>query len=167
MQEDRTNPLPPGRIAGLDYGTKRIGVAVTDSGQRIASPLDNYQRQNEEADARYFRQLVQQEQIELFVVGLPVHCSGEESQMSAVARQFGHWLQDQTGVTVAFFDERFTTHEANQLLAAGQLTRKARAARRDKLAAQIMLSAFLETQHSAPRPPSDLADDMRPDRPLH
>ena len=61
--------------------------------------------------------LVTQQQIAGFVVGLPVHLDGRESQKSIEARQFGQWLQETTGVSVVFFDERFTTAEAEQLLA--------------------------------------------------
>ncbi len=58
--------------------------------------------------------------------------------------QFGEWLNLLTGVPVEFFDERFTTAEAEELLGAAKLTKKKRQARRDQLAAQIMLTAYLE-----------------------
>ncbi|MEE2707949.1 MAG: RuvX/YqgF family protein, partial [Planctomycetota bacterium] len=56
-----------GRVAGIDYGTVRIGVAITDRQRRIASPLDNYQRQSEPADADYFRDLATSHEVALFV----------------------------------------------------------------------------------------------------
>ena len=135
-----------GRLAGIDYGTVRIGIAITDPGQRIASPLSIYKRQDEAADAGFFRHLVAQQQIVGFVVGLPVHLDGRESPKSLEARQFGQWLQKTTGVSVVFFDERFTTAEAEQLLSGAELTKKQRKERLDKLAAQILLTAFLETR---------------------
>jgi putative holliday junction resolvase len=133
-----------GRLAGIDFGTVRIGVAVTDMERRIASPIVNYTRRGEMADAEYFRKLAKEEQIASFVVGLPVHLDGRESQKSAEARQFGQWLAQVTGVNVVFFDERFTTAEAEQALAGAELTKKQRKARLDKLAAQILLTAYLE-----------------------
>ncbi len=133
-----------GRLAGIDYGTVRIGIALTDTEQRLASPWDNYTRRGEAADAKYFQCLARDEEIATFVVGLPVHLSGRESQKSQEARQFGQWLNAQTGVPVVFFDERFTTSEAEQLLGAAELTKKQRKARLDKLAAQILLTAYLE-----------------------
>lgn len=133
------------RIAGIDYGTVRIGVALADADVGIASPLATHARQNAELDARYFRQLVTQEEISKFVVGLPVHLDGGESQKSHEARAFGAWLANETGVPVEYFDERFTTAQADELLALGELTKKKRKARRDQLAAQIMLAAYLES----------------------
>lgn len=133
------------RIAGIDYGTVRIGVAVADAEVGIAGPHENYTRRNKQLDAEYFQRLVTEEAIGRFVVGLPVHLSGEESQKSAEARTFGQWLGEVTGVPVEFFDERFTTAQAEELLGAAELTKKQRRARRDKLAAQIMLTAYLES----------------------
>jgi putative pre-16S rRNA nuclease len=132
------------RLAGIDYGTVRIGVAITDTERRIASPLVNYTRRGPTAEAEFFRQLTKQEQIACFVVGLPVHLDGRESQKSTEARQFGKWLADITGKSVVFFDERFTSSEAEQALAGAELTKKQRKARLDKLAAQILLTAYLE-----------------------
>ncbi len=133
-----------GRLAGIDFGTVRIGVAITDAERRIASPLVNYTRRGATADAEFFRQLTNKEQIAGFVVGLPIHLDGHESQKSTEARQFGKWLADITGKSVVFFDERFTSSEAEQALAGAELTKKQRKARLDKLAAQILLTAYLE-----------------------
>jgi putative Holliday junction resolvase len=132
------------RIAGIDYGTVRIGIALATSGVGIASPYENYNRRGEKQDAKYFRDLAAQEKIDRFVVGLPVHLSGDESQKSAEAREFGQWLTQLTGVSVEFYDERFTSAEAEQYLLDSNLTSKQRKARLDKLAAQIMLSSYLE-----------------------
>jgi len=133
------------RIAGIDYGTVRIGVALADTEVGIASPLATHTRQNAEVDARFFQRLVAEDAIGRFVVGLPVHLDGRESQKSREARDFGKWLEATTGVPVDFFDERFTSSEADQVLAIGELTKKKRQARRDQLAAQIMLTAYLES----------------------
>ncbi|HEY2828058.1 MAG TPA: Holliday junction resolvase RuvX [Pirellulales bacterium] len=133
-----------GRLAAIDFGTVRIGVAVADLEHRIASPLVNYTRRGDKADAEFFRKLATQEQITGFVVGLPVHLDGRESQKSTEARQFGQWLAQTTGVNVVYFDERFSTAEGEQALAAADLTKKQRKARLDKLAAQILLTAYLE-----------------------
>jgi putative holliday junction resolvase len=134
----------PGRVAGIDYGTVRIGIAVTNPEQTIASPLENYTRGSREQDAKRFQRLVADEGIVGFVVGLPIHLDGGESQKSTEARQFGQWLAETTGLAVEFFDERFTSHEAEQFLLAADMTRKRRKKRMDMLAAQIMLSAYLE-----------------------
>jgi putative Holliday junction resolvase len=154
-----TEPFPlRGRIAGIDFGDVRVGVAVTDCGQTLASPYENYTRGGPEADARHFRRLVEQEQIVGFVVGLPVHSSGQESRKSQEARQFGRWLTAQTGAPVCFFDERYTTVEADQILGEAQLSRKRRKRRRDMVAAQIMLAAYLESGKRARLEPEGLED---------
>ena len=139
---------PPGRLAGIDFGTVRIGIAITDIEQRLASPLENYTRRGEAADANHFRRLADAERVDRFIVGLPVHTSGDESAKSLEARRFGEWLGRVTGKPIEFFDERYTTSEAEQLLLGVKLTKKQRKARLDKLAAQILLTAYLE---SAPR----------------
>lgn len=134
-----------GRLAGIDFGTVRIGVAVTDPGRMIASPLDNYQRVNETADAQYFRDVVEEERIVGLIVGLPLHTDGNESQKSKEARAFGRWLSAQTDLPVDFFDERFTSTFAHEILSQGGMTNKKKKKRLDKLAAQIMLTAYLES----------------------
>ena len=133
------------RIAGIDYGTVRIGIATADTDVCIATPYENYTRRTLELDADYFSTFGKEERIGRFVVGLPVHLHGGESQKSMEAREFGLWLQETTGVPVEFFDERFTTSEADAILNSVKLTKKKRQARRDQLAAQIMLTAYLES----------------------
>jgi putative Holliday junction resolvase len=134
-----------GRIAGIDYGNVRLGVAVTDPEQRLASPLENYIRCGDASDAKWIRQLAAGERIVGFVVGLPVHTDGQESRKSAEARAFGRWLGEVTGLPVRFFDERYTSAQAESLLQEAGLTRKRRKERIDMLAAQIMLTAYLES----------------------
>ena len=141
-----SDELPPeGRLAGIDYGTVRIGVSISDPGQRLASPLANYQRRSSDADAEYFRKLVAAEDLVGFVVGLPVHLSGDESQKSIEAKAFGKWLHELAGLPVRYHDERFSSAGADEFLATGGLTSKKRKKRRDMLAAQIILSSYLES----------------------
>jgi putative Holliday junction resolvase len=133
-----------GRIAGIDYGTVRIGIATADLDVGIASPYETYTRRSPALDAEYFRTLAKEERLLKFVVGLPVHTSGHDSQKSQEARQFGKWLAELTQLTVEYFDERYTSLEAEQILSQANFTKKRRKARIDQLAAQIMLSAYLE-----------------------
>lgn len=134
-----------GRIAGIDFGTVRVGIATADLEVAIASPYATYTRRNPTVDAQYFRTLAETERLVRFVVGLPVHLDGQESAKSQQARQFGRWLQECTSVPVVFFDERFTSVEAEQYLLEADCTKKQRRARVDQLAAQIMLSAYLDS----------------------
>jgi len=141
-----------GRLAAIDYGTVRIGVAITDPDQRLASPLENYTRRGAAADAKWLVQLAEIERIAGFVVGLPVHTSGHESQKSTEARQFGKWIAELTGLPVRFFDERYTSVQAEALLLGAELTKKRRKERLDKLAAQILLASYLESSRSEAEP---------------
>ena len=149
MATDAPQELPrTGRLAGIDYGTVRIGVAVTDPDQRLASPLENYTRRGDALDSVWLVQLSRDERLVGFVVGLPVHTDGQESRKSIEARQFGTWIHVTTGLPVVYFDERFTSAHAESLLLEAGLTSKRRKERLDKLAAQIMLAAYLESSRS-------------------
>lgn len=140
------DPLPPdGRLAGIDFGTVRVGVAISDPSQTIASPLETYQRRTTDLDASYFQNLVAREQIVGFVVGLPVHMSGDASQKSKEAVAFGKWLAESTGLPVDWIDERYTTAMAREMLSQSNLSGKKRKAQLDKLAAQILLATYLES----------------------
>jgi putative Holliday junction resolvase len=135
--------LPAGVVAAIDYGDARIGVALSDAQRTMALPHATYERRAAAADAEWFRRLVRDYLVTLFVVGLPVHLDGRESQKSRDARKFAHWLTAETQVPAVLFDERFTTAEAEETLRTRNLTAKGRKARRDMLAAQILLREFL------------------------
>lgn len=147
-----------GRLAGIDYGTVRVGIAITDPGQTLASPLEILTRRDKAQDERYFRKLAESEKVAGFVVGLPVHTSGDESQKSHEAREFATWLGEITALPVCLFDERYTTAHAETLLQDAGLTSKRRKARRDMLAAQILLVAYLESSR-ANAPPQAMGDE--------
>ena len=145
MSEEHLQALPTqGRLAGIDYGTVRIGIAICDPMQIVASPFENYQRGDEAADRARFLRLVEEEDITGFVVGLPLHTDGEESVKSLEAKEFGKWLTELTSLPVAFQDERFSSKEASRHLLAAKLTKKQRKQRLDMLAAQIILAHYLE-----------------------
>jgi putative Holliday junction resolvase len=131
-------------LLGVDFGTVRVGLAITDSDRIIASPLEIRERQGQERDAAYFRHVIEREEIGGLVVGLPIHTSGNEGVKSREARVFGKWLQEITGLAVVFADERFSTAFAESALWQAGLTHKKRKARRDAVAAQVMLQAFIE-----------------------
>jgi putative Holliday junction resolvase len=132
------------RILGLDFGTRRVGAALSDPGRTIAFPLEQYERRGVEPDARHYREVVQENDVERIVVGLPLHTSGREGTSAAQVRTFGDWLAGITGRRVLYYDERYTTVEAEYRLIDAGLTRQKRKALRDKLAAQIMLQSYLD-----------------------
>jgi putative Holliday junction resolvase len=147
-----------GRLLGVDYGTVRIGLAVSDPDRKIAFPLTTYTRINREADAAWFRKLVADETPVGLVVGLPVHASGDEGQKAREARAFGAWLAEVTGLPVVFYDERFTTVLAESALWEAGLTHKKRKARRDRVAAQMFLQAYLDAGCPTEAPPGPLGE---------
>ncbi len=144
--------LPPeGVLLGIDYGTKRVGVAVSDMYQKYASPLFNHQRQGKQADERFFRKLIPEYRPVGLVVGLPIHLSGDESEKSAEARRFAAWLSSVMSLPVAFQDERFSSFQAEQLLLQAEFSKKKRKERMDKVAAQILLQTFLDARQPTER----------------
>ena len=147
-----------GVIAAIDYGGARIGVALSDVARTMALPHATYERRSRAADAEWFRRLASEYQVSLFVVGLPVHLDGRESQESRAARQFGQWLAAETETPCVLFDERFTTAEAEETLRGQRLTAKQRKARRDMLAAQILLGDFLASGCRGQETPGALDD---------
>ncbi|MEM1225255.1 MAG: Holliday junction resolvase RuvX [Planctomycetota bacterium] len=134
-----------GRIAAVDFGTVRIGLAVCDPDRILASPLEVHRAGSPEADANYFRQVAADQQLVGWIVGFPIHCDGGESEKSIQCRRFAVWLQEETGFPVRLFDERFTTVAATQRLAMGKSTRKKKTQRLDAVAAQVILESFIES----------------------
>src|SRR5262249_2159532 len=80
-----------GRLLGLDYGTKRLGLALSNAEQTIATPLETWLRRDQRQDEKYLQQKVQEYGVVGLVVGLPVHMSGDEGEKAREARVFGEW----------------------------------------------------------------------------
>jgi putative Holliday junction resolvase len=138
-----------GRLLGIDFGSARIGLAICDADQKIAGPLATYRRRTSELDAKYFRELIEEEKIAGVVMGMPLHLSGRESQKSREVERFARWLREMTGCPLAYCDERFSTAIADELIG-GELTRQQRRERIDKIAAQVILASYLESdRHSS------------------
>lgn len=132
------------RLLGVDYGTKRIGLAVTDADRVIASPLATYERKDKDTDARFFLSLVENEEIGAIVVGLPVHLDGRIGEKAREAQDFAKWVGQLTELPVHLYDERFTSVEAEHFLLDAGLTKKRRKSRMDRVAAQILLQSYLD-----------------------
>jgi putative Holliday junction resolvase len=141
-----------GRLAAIDFGSVRIGIALCDPDRILASPLGVHPAANWRDDGDYFCSLAREERIVGFVVGLPIHCDGGESRSSLECRQFARWLQSETATPVRLFDERFTTADAKQRMLAGGYSRKAKKQRVDAVAALVLLESFLEASRHRGRP---------------
>jgi putative Holliday junction resolvase len=152
-----------GRILGLDFGTRRVGAALSDPRRLIATPLEIHWRGDEARDARHYRELVREHEVDRIVIGLPLHTGGREGTSAARARGFGAWLAAVTGLPVTYCDERYTSHEAEDSLIAAGVKRRRRKGLRDMLAARIMLQDYLDAGcPEAEAPAAPLADP--PDR---
>lgn len=139
-------PFPDqGRIASIDFGTVRIGIAICDPDRILASPLEVHPAENWQDNPDYFINLAAEERIAAFVVGLPIHCDGGESKKSRECRDFARWLRDSTGLPVRMFDERFTTSAAKQRMSGAGLSRKGKKKRVDAIAALVILESFMES----------------------
>ncbi|MCL4106841.1 UNVERIFIED_CONTAM: hypothetical protein GTU68_046235 [Idotea baltica] len=141
-----------GRLLGIDFGTKRVGVSVSDSRQTLSSPLHNYNRSSHQADQQFFKKVCQDYEVVGLVMGLPVHMSGDESKKSGEVRQYAKLVSEWTGLPIAFQDERFSSARAGALLMQAQMSAKQRKARMDKLAAQILLQDFLDIKRAPEEP---------------
>jgi len=143
-------PFPKvGRLLGVDYGTKRLGFAICTADQTIASPIENYTRQNPAVDAKCVQRLVSEYRVVGFVVGLPVHMSGDESKKSLESRLFGDWLHQLTKLPVTFADERYSSMFAEHCLVGASVSKKKRQSRLDMLAAQVILQGYLDGRRTA------------------
>jgi putative Holliday junction resolvase len=137
-----------GRVAALDLGARRIGVAFSDSGRTLASPWGTIERTGDsEADRRAVVDAVREVAASLVVVGLPLSLSGQEGPAARAALEEAAALRtllEPLGVAVETVDERFTTIEAERALAAAG--RRGKAARRvvDSAAAMVLLQAWLD-----------------------
>lgn len=144
-------------LLAVDYGAARVGLAISDPDRKFAFPLEVRERQGDARDAAYFRDLAERERVGALVVGLPVHLDGREGQKAAEARRYGAWLAGVLGgLPVTYYDERFTTVQAESALWQAGLTHQRRKARRDKVAAQMLLQAYLDAGCPADAPPGPL-----------
>ena len=134
-----------GRILGLDVGDRRIGVALSDSLRLIATPHSVYTRVGYGPDVKHIQSLCRENQAELIVCGLPRNMDGSEGFQAEKVRAFARQLTD-SGLQVVFQDERLSTVSAHQALIAGGMHREERKGTVDKVAAAVILQAYLDSQ---------------------
>jgi putative Holliday junction resolvase len=133
------------RALGLDLGTKRIGVAVSDRSGTVAGPLTVLARSGDEArDHARIRALVAEEEAELVVVGLPLSMDGSVGRAAAAAAAEVERLASVVGVPVETYDERLTTVSAHRTLTEAGLDERARRRVVDKVAAAVILQGWLD-----------------------
>ncbi len=134
------------RKIGLDVGDVRIGVAVSDLMGLTANPRETYVRKKEDvaADIKYFCDYAAREDADAFVLGLPKNMDGTEGPRAEITREFGDMLASASGLEVIYQDERLTTVSAERLLIEADVRREKRKQVIDKVAATIILQAYLD-----------------------
>lgn len=136
------------RILSLDLGTRRIGVALSDPTGTIASAFDVFPAEGRTRTAARIAQLVRTHGVVRILVGLPVRLDGTEGAEARKARQFASALQQEIGVPVELLDERLSTAEAERAMLEADASRARRRARRDAVAAALLLQRYLDKRKS-------------------
>ena len=137
--------LPPaGALLGLDLGAKTIGVALSDAGRRIASPLALIRRTKFAADADALIKLAAEHQAVGFVLGLPLNMDGSEGPRVQATRAFARNLSARTPLPIVFWDERLSTAAVTRALIEADRSRARRAQLVDKMAAAYILQGALD-----------------------
>ncbi|MDD3232499.1 MAG: Holliday junction resolvase RuvX [Clostridia bacterium] len=127
----------------IDYGEKRIGIALTDLMQIIASPYKVYESVNFEVDIQYICDLINSQQVETIVVGLPLNSVNSKSTLIEKIQKFGYEIANKTKVNLVFQDERLTSIEANEILKDAGISIKESKKLIDKISACLILESFL------------------------
>jgi putative Holliday junction resolvase len=132
------------RVAGLDIGEKRIGVAVSDALGITAQPVAVVERKSVRRDVEAIRAMLAEHRVGRIVAGLPLQMNGTEGTQAARVRAFADALAAATGVEVSYQDERLTTVQSERLLVESGMRREKRRAVVDKVAAVLILQAWLD-----------------------
>lgn len=142
---DFAGALPPvGAIAGLDLGTKTIGVAVSDGLRQVASPLTVIRRQKFTLDAAELLAIAKDRRLAGLILGLPRNMDGSEGPRAQSTRAFARNLSNLTEMPIGFWDERLSTVAAERALLEADTSRKRRAEVIDQVAAGYILQGALD-----------------------
>lgn len=135
-----------GRILCLDLGEKRIGVALSDETQTIARSHLVFERSSRVNDFEQIARIVDQEEVQLVIVGLPTLANGGEGEKAAWARDYASALADFVEIPVGLWDESFSTVDAQENLRLRGLSRRRKKQRLDAVAAAFILQSYLDAQ---------------------
>lgn len=134
------------RYLGIDFGTKRIGLALSDPEGRIAVPLATLERRNDRSAAREIAAIARREGVGHLVVGEPLGLDGRRGEAAGRARRFAERLAELTGLPLEMVNESLTSVEAAERLRAAGVDPRRHPERLDAVAAQILLQEALDRQ---------------------
>jgi putative Holliday junction resolvase len=150
---ENSSPVPSipssQRILAIDFGARKIGLAVSDELGLTAQGLATYYRSNKKTDFDHLRRVIKQYGITEIVMGLPLRMSGIEGIQAEKVQAFAEELRHKFKLPVRLFDERLTSVEANRLLRETDMSIRRRAEVVDQLAAVLILESFLEFRKSS------------------
>jgi putative Holliday junction resolvase len=146
VPSDATGDLLHPRILGLDVGSKRIGVAVSDPLGITAQGLPTIHRENKRLDFEKLGAVIRDYQVTQIVVGLPLRMSGQEGVQAEKMQAFAEELRKRFAMPVHLWDERLTSAQANRLLRETEMSIKRRGAVVDQMAAVLILQSFMESR---------------------
>jgi putative Holliday junction resolvase len=127
----------------LDYGTRRIGIAISDAEGTFAFPAGALTSQGRARDLEELGRLVAERSVQRIVVGLPIHMSGQKGETAEAAEKFANEVAKKTGLPVEMLDERWSTREAERSLGESKSGRRKRREAVDSAAATLLLQTWL------------------------
>ena len=133
------------RILGLDMGSKRIGLAVSDGLGITAQGVTTLERKDEKTVLEFLKNIIKEKEVTEIVVGLPLNMDGSSGEQAKNAESFADILREKLGLPVKLRDERLSTMEVERIMIAGGASRAKRKKKIDKLAAQVILQGYLDS----------------------
>jgi putative holliday junction resolvase len=141
----------PRRILAIDYGRKRMGLALSDELQMTAQPLLTLVRTNRRHDLRRLREICRKHGVARILMGHPLHITGEAGEMAGEAAQFAARLQKELAIEVKLADERLTSWEAEQIVAQHKSPNRRKRSSIDDVAAAVLLREYLDRNRAHAR----------------
>ena len=136
------------RILGIDYGDRKIGLAISDRLGFTAQPLQIYRSKNRADDEKFFRNLIFEYEITEIVVGFPLRMDGSTGTRAQKTQEFVSWLKRILDLPIFLWDERLTTVQAQKILSMRKMGPRTKKEIEDQVSAVIILSAYLENRKS-------------------
>ncbi len=133
------------RILALDHGTKRVGVAISDEMQMIASPLEFIPAEPFADFLVRLKEIIREKQVEQILVGMPRNMNGSYGPAASKVQEFVAVLKETIAMPIKLWDERLTSTQANRFLIQAEVRRDKRKEKVDKTAAAILLQSYLDS----------------------